>query len=77
MMYRLVYRYGIIFHDLNFWKIYKNNQKLIRVMKNTSKHYCEKYFGDDYHIIDPCDKHVTVHYRFIWVMIKSFSYGQI
>ena len=24
MVYRLVYRYGIIFHDLNFWKIIKN-----------------------------------------------------
>ena len=24
MMYRLVYRYAIIFHDLNFWKIIKN-----------------------------------------------------
>ena len=34
-------------------------------MKNISKHYCETYFGDDYHIINPCDKHVTVYYRFM------------
>ena len=24
MVYRFVYRYGIIFHDINFWKIIKN-----------------------------------------------------
>ena len=34
-MYRLVYRYGIIFHDINFWKMIKNLLQSWKTFQNT------------------------------------------